>query len=577
MLIDLTASDDEADELRRAPQRAQPHDLTASDDDADERQRAKRARLQAGSAAGGSGAPSTSAALPPPFKLLRTCAEVGAAPAHTATLEGLTAGEWEYALFSNYLICPAWLTSACEPLTRCPLVLLAPSQRAGGAVSRWANSTLGSERARVHLVCPPLPDQYGSHHAKFLLLFSKTGVRVVIHTANALYHDVRDMTQGVWSQDFPRRRGAPAAEGGACQFGRALVAYLREALRETPRLELRRAGGPPIAFSAESLLAYDFSGAEAHLLASVPGRHTGASLPLWGLAQLSALLRAEPAAAAPRGRSAPLSSEVCGQDEILLQFSSFSSVGAKAKFWHEMVGALSTQPATSGLPARPLRAHVVWPTEEEVRGCHLGYGGGGSLPAQRANVEKVSRSEEPALRGSLCTWTSPSGAHSLGRGRFTAHLKSYLRFDPDSRRVAWLVLTSANLSMAAWCARAPGRLTPHPARLTPERASAPPRAGARTKSRARSSSSAPTSWACSSRPPRSPKEAAGRASTASGRLPPRPGRARRPARRRRSRWCRCTRRRPSARRARCCARARRRCRCRTRCRRQSTRAPTCRG
>lgn len=41
-------------------------------------------------------------------------------------------------------------------------------------------------------------------------------------------------------------------------------------------------------------------------------------------------------------------------------------------------------------------------------------------------------------------------AKQTGRDRAMPHIKTYTRISPDLKRIPWFVLTSANLSKAAW-------------------------------------------------------------------------------------------------------------------------------
>ena len=50
---------------------------------------------------------------------------------------------------------------------------------------------------------PRMPTQYGTYHSKAFILKYVTGVRVIIHTANLIYVDCNNKTQGIWWQDFP--------------------------------------------------------------------------------------------------------------------------------------------------------------------------------------------------------------------------------------------------------------------------------------------------------------------------------------------------------------------------------------
>lgn len=50
---------------------------------------------------------------------------------------------------------------------------------------------------------PPLPISFGTHHSKAMLLVYPQGIRVVVHTANMIYVDWNNKSQGLWMQDFP--------------------------------------------------------------------------------------------------------------------------------------------------------------------------------------------------------------------------------------------------------------------------------------------------------------------------------------------------------------------------------------
>lgn len=55
------------------------------------------------------------------------------------------------------------------------------------------------------LVAYQLP-QFGTHHAKMMVLKFPRGVRVVVLTANFVDQDVTGKSQGVWYQEFPLRQ-----------------------------------------------------------------------------------------------------------------------------------------------------------------------------------------------------------------------------------------------------------------------------------------------------------------------------------------------------------------------------------
>ena len=59
------------------------------------------------------------------------------------------------------------------------------------------------QSAVIH--APPLPLQWGVYHSKAFVLQYETGLRVIVHTANLIYIDCNNKTQGLWYQDFPRK------------------------------------------------------------------------------------------------------------------------------------------------------------------------------------------------------------------------------------------------------------------------------------------------------------------------------------------------------------------------------------
>ena len=64
------------------------------------------------------------------------------------------------------------------------------------------------------LHAPPLSEPYGTHHTKAFLIHCAAGVRVIVHTANLIYSDCNNKTQGIWWQDFPPK--ARTGPGIAC-------------------------------------------------------------------------------------------------------------------------------------------------------------------------------------------------------------------------------------------------------------------------------------------------------------------------------------------------------------------------
>ena len=343
----------------------------------------------------------------------------------------------QHILFADFMVDPVWLASAFPYLrdrTRCPRVTV------------WLADAGGSIRVPSHWDVVPMKgySAYGSHHSKFVLAGYGDRLRLAIHTANLLYGDINNKTQGVWSHDFPRKAagGAAAAPPRPNAFECSLTEYLQvSGWREGV---------------IDRLSAYDFSSVrddEVRLIGSVPGRHTGAALHRWGHMKLRRCLQEHgggrggggvPPAGAGGGDGANGTGPSSSEEEVHLQFSSVGSLNAKwiNEFVGESLGCGGSGNSNSGAAA----VRVVWPTVGEVRDSVEGYNGGRSIPG---TTEKVAKMLTLFPRGSVRRWGG-----NPARSRAPPHIKTYTRLRAGRGGVgteaAWSVLTSANLSGAAW-------------------------------------------------------------------------------------------------------------------------------
>lgn len=82
-----------------------------------------------------------------------------------------------------------------------------------------------------------------------------------------------------------------------------------------------------------------------------------------------------------------------------------------------------------------------------------GWVAGSSIPCDATNAERLrARLAEMAMPGRLCLWDGGDGGQGGASGRRFAvpHIKTYCRFRPSDRRLAWAIVASHNLSQAAW-------------------------------------------------------------------------------------------------------------------------------
>ncbi|GBF96301.1 hypothetical protein Rsub_09096 [Raphidocelis subcapitata] len=321
----------------------------------------------------------------------------------------------------------------------------------------------------------------GTHHTKAFLLLYDLGLRVVVHTANILFGDIRRKTQGAYSQDFPPK---DAHSPPSSPFEEALSDYMAAyKLREPEAAAVRGA-----------IARHDFSSARIALAPSVPGRHTGPALFRYGHLRVRSLLSQEPMPPSWRGLPVVLQFTSLGafeeawlMRELVPSFTAGAYAAAGGQQQQQQQQQLQQQPGAGRSPAKlqlsldgflrrsptkqapggggggggsaaaataaaesrmpapgpelpPDRVHLVWPTLEELANCWDGWRAGGSIPGPEKNVSR------PFLQP---LWRRWGGAPS-GRARVMPHIKTFLRFDPASRRLPWVIVGSHNLSIAAW-------------------------------------------------------------------------------------------------------------------------------
>eukprot|EP01062_Namystynia_karyoxenos_P032832 TRINITY_DN24181_c1_g1_i1.p1 TRINITY_DN24181_c1_g1~~TRINITY_DN24181_c1_g1_i1.p1 ORF type:complete len:716 (+),score=168.50 TRINITY_DN24181_c1_g1_i1:72-2150(+) len=347
--------------------------------------------------------PAGGAGSPMAWRLLSVHPRHRLSNAGCVRLADLIFGAPEWVLLCDYMIDLAWLSSALPALSAAKRVMLwgcaksadLPAPGSGGLPRHWEVRSIAC------------PDRWGCHHSKLAVVSHGQSLRVVVHTANLLYEDNNSKTQGVWWHDFPRRRDETA--GAPAPFGADLAEYLTACGWRG---------------AAAELAPFDFSPTDARLVGSVPGRHRGAALSRWGHMKLRSLLAAGRFGAGFEG--APL----------LAQCSSLGSI--TSPWLAELTESLSAGCGPDGKQLGAGELRLVWPTAEDVRTSLTGYAAGQSIPGTLKNVSAA------ALQGRMCRW---GGADP--RASAAPHLKSYCRYRPDGS-LAWSLLSSANLSGAAW-------------------------------------------------------------------------------------------------------------------------------
>lgn len=274
---------------------------------------------------------------------------------------------------------------------------------------------------------------YGVHHSKFFLVgFNNGTLRLVIHTANLRDNDIHLKAQAAYIKDFPSKH---SSSSGSCPFEDDLVDYFSSYSFQKP---IRWDPKTSPESLVERIRRYDFSTAQAVLIPSIPGYHR-----LDGNHKRGHLKLRE---AVIQHTVPPTDSNI--HRPIVCQYSSIGSLKKDAKYiTEELQISMDTQLAriTDKVHHPPIhQMKLVYPTVQEIRTSVEGYAGGGSVPGHVKNVK------QGPLKSLLHKWTSSKSSNPIWKGSSVPHIKTYYQLNEDDESMAWFVLTSHNLSMAAW-------------------------------------------------------------------------------------------------------------------------------
>ncbi|KAK3035085.1 hypothetical protein RJ639_032587 [Escallonia herrerae] len=353
--------------------------------------------------------------LPLSFQLLRVHGLPAWANTNAVSIGDVIQGNVLIAVLSNYMVDIDWLVSACPTLRRVPDVLVIHGEGDG---------TLEHMEKHKHanwiLHKPPLPISYGTHHSKAMLLVYPQGVRIIVHTANLIHVDWNNKTQGLWMQDFPWKDVNSMTKG--CGFEHDLVDYL--SVLKWPEFSVNLPELGTFKINPSFFKKFDYSSAAVRLIASVPGYHSGPNLNKWGHMKLRTILQE------------CIFDKQFQKSPLIYQFSSLGSLDEK--WMTELASSMSSGVTDDKRPLGLGEPLIIWPTVEDVRCSLEGYAAGNAIPSPQKNVEKEFLKKY---------WAKWKASHT-GRCRAMPHIKTFARY--KGQNLAWFLLTSSNLSKAAW-------------------------------------------------------------------------------------------------------------------------------
>ncbi|KAI9482990.1 MAG: tyrosyl-DNA phosphodiesterase I [Benjaminiella poitrasii] len=334
----------------------------------------------------------------------------------------------------NFMVDIEFLMSNMHPQTkfdRIPILVIHGLRESAEELllqaKRWPNITVDT---------PFMRDRFGVHHTKAMLLFFRdvvTGiesVQLVVMTANLVDQDWQVMTQGVYR--------SPKFEQTA-PFENDLLMYLKG---------YKLSCLSPI---ISKLKLYDWSPCKAILIGSIPGYHrqSASAFSNWGIEKLAKTLRQH-----------VYIPEHSLHSQLIIQCSSMPH-SPERWFKEDICKSMSeckNQHITRTQQQSP-RVCVVFPTTKTATDRHnscpykiqsaISFTGrdmsGDFLRFEKTSYEKNYKWFDPYLYD----WKS----QEAGRQFLMPHIKTYTRLYTDKNDkafIAWHLLTSANLSRAAW-------------------------------------------------------------------------------------------------------------------------------
>ncbi|CAJ0565052.1 unnamed protein product, partial [Mesorhabditis spiculigera] len=311
-------------------------------------------------------------------------------------------------LHFNFMIDLDWVLRQYPAELRTTPISLVVGEKMGTSKTdiERTSKALGSTNVEVFTAKLPIP--YGTHHTK-LSLFESADRRlhIVVSTANLVEGDWREKTQAFY---YCTGELQSTASTSHTVFQTELLDYLA-------RYKL-----PSVDAWIEKLKSTTLVENGDHFIYSVPGYHKADDQEkIAQLALRKALKTRKPDPGAL----------------YIAQCSSIGSLGSKPDQWMLSQFLITLR---GGRSTGSTRLFLVYPTVKNVQESYEGWSAGGSLPYQSGTHQK-----QPWLRTALCKWFS----ENRGRSQAMPHVKTYCEIGED-RELKWMVLTSANLSKAAW-------------------------------------------------------------------------------------------------------------------------------
>lgn len=325
-------------------------------------------------------------------------------------------GEVESSVQINFMVDVGWLLGHYH-FAGClnkPLLILYGSEMP-------ELKTISQKKPQVIAEFVKMGNPFATHHTKVMLIgYKDQSMRVVVSTANLYEDDWHNRTQGLWiSEKLEAMADAYDTASGESPTGfrNDLLRYLTSYNSSNLQPWLAR------------IRRTDFRSVNVFLVSSVPGTHheSGSNGYPHGHARVAHLL----------SKYAP---KIPEESSVVAQSSSLGSFGTNAGVWltSEFLNSLRRDKESTGIRTLP-PFKLIYPSFNNVMDSHDGLIGGGCLPYGNQTHQK-----QPWLTQYLYQWK----ANARHRTHAMPHIKTYSRW--TTNKLHWFLLTSANVSKAAW-------------------------------------------------------------------------------------------------------------------------------
>ncbi|XP_049825811.1 probable tyrosyl-DNA phosphodiesterase isoform X2 [Aethina tumida] len=273
--------------------------------------------------------------------------------------------------------------------------------------------------------------KFGCHHSKVgIYVYSDKSIRVVVSTANLYYEDWNHYNQSFWmSPKCPQLpEDTPDTSGESpTGFKMSLINYLKDCKFDILNKWIKY------------VKRTDFSAVKVFLVTSLPGKHYPTSDTGCHLHRVGDLL----------SRHCVLPTKTGADDEgpldswsVVAQASALGCMGeSPAKWLHgQILRCLASHSESPSSNSPNVNLFIIFPTINNVMKGYYGSRSGGCLP-----YSKAIHREQWWLQDYI-QWK----ADKLTRTRAMPHSKGYTRISPCLGKLAYFLLTSANLSKSAW-------------------------------------------------------------------------------------------------------------------------------